>query len=402
MTSLLFWNCRGAKKVEAVLYLKEVIKDHRVFFVGLLETKISSLDNSQILKFLGNDWESFVIPAVGLSGGLMVLWRKDIAAFSIIETSSQMIVGKMEVLREGSWIVASVYGSTDAQERKILWDGLERHCSGDLLMVVGGDFNCVLSQAEKRGGKNFSMNQGSKDLNSFMINNDLHEVRSMGPRFTWCNNKSGSARILEKLDICLINFTALNIIHLALVKHLPRIASDHCPILLKIFKPFEFYNRDIRYEEVWASYHGAAALVKKIWMKNCMGDPASSLNLKFNRTLRTLFFWSKVKFKNLNLLQNKLKNDILEIQLEESEGWISFDRLQLLRFKINEINITLARLNTWWKQRDKENWMDEADCNSSFFHAFANVRRNNNYISHIMTIDGIVTEDRAVIQRTFS
>ncbi|XP_020681916.1 uncharacterized protein LOC110099172 [Dendrobium catenatum] len=190
---------------------------------------------------------------VGLSGGLMVLWRKDLADFSVIETSSQMVVGNLKVSGKGSWVVASVYGSTDAQERKLLWDNLERLCSNDLPLVIGGDFNCVLSQEEKRGGKKFSLTQGSKDFNSFMINNDLHEVRSMGPKFTWCNNKSGSARILEKLDRCLINSSALNIIHLALIKHLPHIASDHCPILLDIFKPVEFVKKDIRYEEVWAS-----------------------------------------------------------------------------------------------------------------------------------------------------
>ncbi|XP_020697053.1 uncharacterized protein LOC110110087 [Dendrobium catenatum] len=243
MTSLQFWNCRGTKKVEATLYLKEVIKDHRVFFVGLLETKISSLDNSQILKILGNNWSFFVVPAAKHSGGLMVLWRKDLADFSVIEVSSQMVVGKLEVLGKGSWVVASVYGSTNAFERKLLWYSLERHCSGDLPMGVGGDFNCVLYQDEKRGGKKFSLTQASKDFHSFMINNDLHEVRSMGPRFTWCNNKSESTRILEKLDRCFIISSALNIIHLALVKHLSRIASDHCPILLDIFKPVEFVKK---------------------------------------------------------------------------------------------------------------------------------------------------------------
>ncbi|XP_020696163.1 uncharacterized protein LOC110109436 [Dendrobium catenatum] len=224
----------------------------------------------------------------------------------------------------------------------------------------------------------------------------------MGPRFTWCNNKSGSARILEKLDICLINSSALNSIHLALVKHLPRIASDHCPILLDIFKPVEYIKRNIRYEEVWASYHGAATLVRKIWAKNCKGDPTSILNLKCKRALRALFFWSKVKHRNFSLLRDSLKTEILEIQLEEAKGWISSNRLQLLRSKINELNITLAQLNTWWKQRAKVRWMEEGDCNSSFFHAFANAQRSNNSIHHIKMVEGVVLEDEAVIQETFS
>ncbi|KAI0522432.1 hypothetical protein KFK09_004811 [Dendrobium nobile] len=153
----------------------------------------------------------------------------------------------------------------------------------------------------------------------------------MGQRFTWCNNKAGRARILEKLDRCLINTTALDYIHLALVKDLSRVASDHCPILLEVFKPVEHTKNIIRYEEVWASYYGATALVKNVWMRNCKGDLTYILNLKFKRTLKTLFYWSKAKYQDLNALRDKLKNEVLEIQLDKSEGEIFFEKLQILR-----------------------------------------------------------------------
>ncbi|KAI0488500.1 hypothetical protein KFK09_028334 [Dendrobium nobile] len=287
------------------------------------------------------------------------------------------------------------------QERRKLWIDLEKHCAGNLPMVVGGDFNCVMSQTEKRGGKRFILSRGSMDFNNFMIQNDLHEVKAMGPKFSWCNNKTGNALILEKLDRCLINSCALDIIHVAVVKHLSRVASDHYLILLEIFKPLEF-NRVIRYEEVWASYYGATALVRNVWFRKCRGDPASVLNLKFKRTLKALYYWSKAKFKDLNVLRDKIKSKILEIQLEESEGDLSLDKLQVLRFKINELNVTLARLNTWWRQRAKAKWMDEGDYNSSFFHAFANARRCSNWTSHIKAVDGTISEEEEVIQKTFS
>ncbi|PKU60216.1 hypothetical protein MA16_Dca027102 [Dendrobium catenatum] len=102
MSSILFWNCRGAKKTEAALYLKEIVKEYRVFFIGLLETKISSQDNNQLLKFLGSNWSSSAVPAAGLSGGIMVLWRNDLATFSVIEATSQMILGNLEVQSQGN------------------------------------------------------------------------------------------------------------------------------------------------------------------------------------------------------------------------------------------------------------------------------------------------------------
>ncbi|XP_028554743.1 uncharacterized protein LOC114580663 [Dendrobium catenatum] len=402
MTSLVFWNCRGAKKVEAALYLKEVIKDNNVLMVGLLEMKISNLDNSQVLNFLGSNWDYFMIPSNGLSGGLMILWRKDLAMFSVIEESPQFIIGTLNVFNKNNWLVAAVYGSTNAIERKIIWESLEKHCSNEMPMVVGGDFNCVLSQEDKRGGKKFILSQGAIDMKNFLINNDLHEVEAYGPKFTWCNNKMGGARILEKLDRCFINSIALNCIHIARVKHLARIASDHCPILLEIIKPAEVFDRILRFEYVWTSYYGAKSVVSKYWKIGKCEDPTISLNLKFKRTLKALYFWSKANFKNLNMLRDELKIEIMELQKEEADGRISDPNLQVLKFKINELNITLARLNSWWKQRAKAKWMEEGDSNSSFFHAFANARRNNNWINIIKNKSGLITEDPILIQEAFS
>ncbi|PKU76262.1 hypothetical protein MA16_Dca015582 [Dendrobium catenatum] len=60
----------GAKERAAALYLKEFIKENDVFFVGLVETKINSMENFQILSFLRNNWDSFIVPSDGLSGEL--------------------------------------------------------------------------------------------------------------------------------------------------------------------------------------------------------------------------------------------------------------------------------------------------------------------------------------------
>ncbi|XP_020692158.1 uncharacterized protein LOC110106566 [Dendrobium catenatum] len=49
----------------------------------------------------------------------------------------------------------------------------------------------------------------------------------------------------------------------AMVKHLPCIASDHCPIVLEVFKPVESHYKGIRFEDVWAIYHGAFAYCRK-------------------------------------------------------------------------------------------------------------------------------------------
>ncbi|KAI0522317.1 hypothetical protein KFK09_004689 [Dendrobium nobile] len=299
------------------------------------------MENVQILQYLGDNWDSFLAPSEGLSGGILFRWRKDVAIFNVKEVSSQVVVGNLEVLNRKCWLVSTVYGSRNSVDRKLLWEKLENLNTGNLPAVIGGDFNCILSQEEKRGGKKFTFSQGARDMKGFMNNNDFHEIGFVGPKFTWCNNKSRSSRILERLDRCLLNSYAMNSIQLALVKHLSRFASDHCPIILEIFKPITVARKDLRFEDVWTSYHGATALVEKSWNK-----------------------------------------------LEEAEGLLEDSKLAVLRSKINELNCTLARLNIWWRQRAKVRWLEDRDANTTFFHTFANARRCSNWIKHVITDDG--------------
>ncbi|XP_020705670.1 uncharacterized protein LOC110116444 [Dendrobium catenatum] len=180
------------------------------------------------------DWDYFLVPAKGLSGGIIVLWKKNMASFKVLESSSQFVVGKLEVLNKGKWKIATLYGSRDTYKRRCLWERLEYHVSKEVPMIVGGDFNCLLSREEKKGGREFVYSLGTKEMKSFITCNDLHEVESIGPMFTWCNNKKGVERILEKLDMCLLNSADMNLSQRMVVRHLARITSDHSPILLNL------------------------------------------------------------------------------------------------------------------------------------------------------------------------
>ncbi|KAI0526849.1 hypothetical protein KFK09_002441 [Dendrobium nobile] len=127
-------------------------------------------------------------------------------------------------------------------------------------------------------------------------------------------------------------------------------------------------KRLLKFENVWTSYPASAAVVRNAWSKNATGSVSQILNHKLNRTLKALFFWSRSKLKILNQLKENLKKEILVLQTSESEnGGLSADEFWVLKTKINELNATLARLNTWWRQRTKVKWMNEGDCNSRFF-----------------------------------
>ncbi|KAI0492244.1 hypothetical protein KFK09_026513 [Dendrobium nobile] len=168
------------------------------------------------------------------------MWRSDLASFALITSNEQCVIGKLCIANKGSLIISTVYGSRDVYSRRILWECLGSHSSLELPYVIGGDFNCILSQDDKRGGKKFKFSIAPQGMNSFMNSFDLHDVGVVGPKYTWCNNKSGGARIWERLDRCLLNSKALEALPHAVNQHVARVASDHCPVVLQLnFQNFQ-------------------------------------------------------------------------------------------------------------------------------------------------------------------
>ncbi|KAI0496458.1 hypothetical protein KFK09_022775 [Dendrobium nobile] len=94
------------------------------------------------------------------------------------------------------------------------------------LCIIGGDFNCLLNNNEKKGGKNFVFSQGPQEMKVFMTNNDYHDIGFSGPNYTWCNNKEGLARIWERLDRIWLNSKSIMDFSNAFFGPLSNFASD--------------------------------------------------------------------------------------------------------------------------------------------------------------------------------
>ncbi|KAI0493888.1 hypothetical protein KFK09_024014 [Dendrobium nobile] len=355
---------RGARKKEASLYLKDIVRDQNIYFIGLMETKMSSIDRKDVDYMIGNDWEYFHYPYVGTSGGLLVLWNKNMVSFDVVEASSQAIVGSLLVPSLGIWKIATVYGSRCCKERGTLWNQLQDCMEDAIPSIIGGDYNCIINKEGKRGGKRFLFSKGPREMKSFMVNYDFHDNGSVGPRFTWCNNKEGTSRIWERLDRCILNSAAIQKLPMATIKHLARVASDHSPIVLNMKDKVHCKAKIFKFEDTWRSYPAAKSIVYNSWKKNDFGDEYIILQRKLKRTLKALFFWNKNKCKELNLLKENLKREILDLQNREAldVNW-SDDDLCVLRKKVHELNITLRQLSTWWNQRAKEDQIEKVFTN---------------------------------------
>ncbi|KAL0912936.1 hypothetical protein M5K25_016358 [Dendrobium thyrsiflorum] len=209
------------------------------------------------------------------SGGIMVMWRSDLATFSVLKATEQCVVGDLEVFNKGTWMISTVYGSKEVVKWRDLWGCLHEVSHRKIPSVIGGDFNCILAQEDKRGGKKFIFSQGSKDMMDFVNLNDFHDIGVV-----------------------------------AVERHIARVASDHCPAILKIFDSSVRLKNLLKFEDVWVSFHASSA-----------------------------------KLKDFLSRKETLKKDVLLLQEEEAlGGGLNEEKLFLLRKNVGELNVHLASM----------------------------------------------------------
>ncbi|XP_028547970.1 uncharacterized protein LOC114578710 [Dendrobium catenatum] len=224
----------------------------------------------------------------------------------------------------------------------------------------------------------------------FMSTHDLHDLGFSGPTFTWSNNKSGSSKIWVRLDRVLMNSEGLRRAPLANVRHLVRISSDHCPLLVTLESASRSKgSKWLRFEDIWMTYPATWKLVWKNWNKLDYGQPDAILNRKCSRTLRALYHWSRNRLKELGELKSSLEARIETLQIAEgSLDGLTTEQDAELRRLAGELITTLPRLTTWWRQCAKTKWIEEGDANSHFFHTNASARRRGNTIKELSDSNG--------------
>ncbi|XP_020680822.1 uncharacterized protein LOC110098346 [Dendrobium catenatum] len=262
----------------------------------------------------------------------------------------QVLMGHLLLPDSQKWTIALVYACKDYHGRRILWD------------TIGSSINA--------------------DLPS--------------------NNKIGNSKICVRLDRVLMNSEGLWLAPLATVRHLLRIASNHCPLLLNM-SPISPRPRSkwIRFEDICMTYPATWRLVWKNWKKEDYGQPNEVLNHKCQRTLGNYFFWSRNRLKELGELKDSLECHIQELQMLESSNMGLSEAQDLeLRKLVVDLNSSLARMATWWRQRVKTKWMEEGDAKSHFFHSFAMARRQGNRIVEVQNSSGKrITEQNLIIEK---
>ncbi|PKA62354.1 hypothetical protein AXF42_Ash009238 [Apostasia shenzhenica] len=171
MINMLSWNCRGARKPATRRYLKALVFSHSLIVICLLETRVSSFS-----RRIGRHWDYTVVPSQGKSGGIILLWLSQFFSVTILTFHKQFLVVNISYLNKEPWVLAAIYAHKDYLKRRQIWENISVHLNDTIPAILTGGFNCILSQADKKGGKHFTESLPIHEFASWITSHDLHDL----------------------------------------------------------------------------------------------------------------------------------------------------------------------------------------------------------------------------------
>ncbi|KAL9447407.1 hypothetical protein AB3S75_014969 [Citrus x aurantiifolia] len=113
--------------------------------------------------------------------------------------------------------------------------------------MLGGDFNTILYDSEKKGGSPTGTGSCHFFQSLFQLK-CMHDLQFHRPRFTWSRGS-----LFKHLDRIICNSEWASIFSDSIVLHLPKLSSDHRPILVRSnrLSSRNLNSRPFRFQVAW-------------------------------------------------------------------------------------------------------------------------------------------------------
>ncbi|XP_016652264.1 PREDICTED: uncharacterized protein LOC107881841 [Prunus mume] len=355
---ILIWNVRGAGDKSLSKILKNIIQLNHVEVLAVLEPRISGDKAMRVVNGLGFT-NHHIVDANGFSGGIWLLWNCSNIHLNIVACSSQSITA-MITQGSSSWILTVVYAHPCLRIKRSLWTYLDGVSStNNLPWLVTGDFNEIVDDSEKKGGRAVHCNSGFAD---WIGRHHLVDLGFSGAQFTWYKKNVHGETLWERLDRGLCNITWRHKFPEGFVRHLPRVKSDHYPLLISLnFAQYPHSEFKIfRFQAMWMLHQGFKDFVSAIWN-----------NSNGNAMCKTFSLTKALTDRNKEVFEKKLLGDL---------------------------NVILEQEELFWLQKSRNIWLKEGDKNTKFFHLSIVVRKRRNKIEGLNDSDGNWTTEKSDMQ----
>ncbi|PPD75268.1 hypothetical protein GOBAR_DD27808 [Gossypium barbadense] len=133
----------------------------------------------------------------------------------------------------------------------------------------GGDFNDILNNVEKEGGRR-KPKALMDDFANFLDELNLFDVKTYNGWYTWTNNRYGNGLVKERLDRFIVSEAVMERLPFLTPYIVRQSKSDHEAILMDTdgSKPKDENSNQrawFRYDQCWAKEKGARDIITGIW-----------------------------------------------------------------------------------------------------------------------------------------
>ncbi|KAH7845513.1 hypothetical protein Vadar_003022 [Vaccinium darrowii] len=344
---------------------------------------------------LGTDDFQFIDP-VGIAGGLVVYWKKELKVSLVRRSSFFIELLISDEVTSCDWHLINLYASTNDRIRKAQWEELleyRRRSSGE--WIIWGDFNDILWEDEKQGGRRREA-WTLRTFRHFISELGVVDMGFSGYPFTWVNRRFGEGLIKERLDRVLVSSNWKIMYDQAIVRHLTTVGSDHAALLLDTAPALAHGYRQFKFDSRWCTDPESYEVIKQGWQCSLRGSKMFEVFHKIKHCRKELRAWSKQKGFNARKKITEIQHQLELIKTGQCSG-----ESELVRSLENELGTTWAQEETFWRQKARADWMANGDRNTSFFHAKVNKRRRRNRITGIHRSDGTWCEEPDGIAHEF-
>ena len=307
------WNCKGLSNVHTVNRVKDVMARLKPNLVCLVETKASPERVYRFCSKIMHKWEWVAISSLGLSGGILVLWRKKVGDVTLV-VNSRLALHLVITTKDQSWVLTTVYNSQVISDHKRLWNSLNVFNTLQSPWLLTGDFNAITNQDEHKGGSFHHYYSKSRSFNKFITDNSLFDLGYIGSPYTWCNCHEGLARRWACLDCYLANPLWLMSFKNYSNQHLARTNSDHSPLFLKAHNFVTNSIKVFRFDNFWLDYEGCHDSILRAWSCHNNNDPLHFFSHAVTRTKRNLLKWRSMSLSHLDKELQKIKAEISSVE----------------------------------------------------------------------------------------
>lgn len=334
------WNCQGVGNTLTVRHLRDIYGQYIPEVVFLSETKNKRDYLENVCGHLGYH-DLWTVEPEGIGGGLALLWKEEVQV-KILSSSSRWIDTHI-VWKDKTFFLTGVYGDPISSERSKVWEQLIRIREGrNDPWILLGDFNEILCNEEKRGGV-IRSESSFFPFRNLMTACGLMEVSYQGNPFSWFGYR-GDGLVHCKLDRVVANADWHLLFPEARSLYLPRIGSDHSPIVTSFNGDEPRRIGTFRYDKRWKAKEGFNEVVHHGW-NQLEEEEEADLVAKIRSCRRAMAKWKRHSKPNSEFQIRELKRKIDEITHQDA-----YNRQELQALK-SQLHKAYKDEEAFWRQK---------------------------------------------------